>query len=54
VAAGVEDKVLIESVDDALPPIEAGLKLAVAPAGKPLVPSETLPVKPLRAAVETA
>ena len=38
-----------------LPPVamEAGLKLAVAPEGRPLIESDSVPAKPLTAAVET-
>ncbi len=46
--AGVELVVLMVRVDDPEPPpIEAGLKLAVAPEGKPLALSATVPVYPL-------
>ena len=44
----MEQSVDTVSVEDPDPPlIEAGLKLAVAPVGKPLTPKETLPLKPL-------
>src|SRR5579859_1927733 len=49
VPAGVELLVETLSVDVPAPLIEAGLKLAVAPEGKPLTPNNTLPLKPLRA-----
>ncbi len=49
VPAGVELPVETLRVDVPAPLIEAGLKLAVAPAGSPLTPNETLPVKPLNA-----
>jgi hypothetical protein len=43
--AGVELPVVMVRVDDPEPPlIEAGLKLAVAPEGKPLALSDTVPV----------
>jgi hypothetical protein len=45
--AGVEVVVLTVSVDDPELLTDAGLKLAVVPAGKPETASETLPLKPL-------
>ncbi len=46
--AAVELVVLMVRVDDPEPPlIEAGLKLGVAPEGKPLALSVTVPVYPL-------
>jgi hypothetical protein len=49
----VNRRAVVDSQTNSLPLIEAGLKDAVAPVGKPLVPSETLPVKPFSADVET-
>ena len=46
VPAGVEQPVEIVSVEDPDPLIEAGLKLDVAPLGKPLTPRLTVPVNP--------
>jgi len=44
----IEQSVDIVRVEDPEPPlIEAGLKVKVAPAGNPLTPNETVPVKPL-------
>ena len=51
VTATVDDPVVavVEAVKVRVlvPVVEAGLKLAVTPAGKPLAASETLPLKPL-------
>ena len=46
VAAGVEQLVDTESVEDPETLIDAGVKLAVAPAGTPLTLRLTVPVKP--------
>ncbi len=53
VPTGVVLAVETDSVE--VPPvaIEAGLKLAEAPAGNPLKASDSIPVKPFTAAVET-
>jgi len=48
VPAGVEQLVEIVSVEDPEPLIEAGLKLDVAPLGKPLTPRLIVPVNPFR------
>src|SRR5580765_3185942 len=45
-AAGVELDVVTVSVDEPTELIEAGLKLAVAPAGNPLMLRFTVPLKP--------
>ncbi len=47
VPAGVEQLVETVSVEDPELLIEAGLKLGVAPLGKPLTPRLTVPVNPL-------
>jgi len=44
---GVEADVVTVKVEAPDPLMEAGLKLAVAPAGKPLTLNATVPVKPL-------
>jgi hypothetical protein len=50
--AGVLGDVVIVSKADPDPPVtDPGLKLPVAPAGRPVAASETLPVKPLLAAM---
>jgi hypothetical protein len=41
------------SVEDPEPLMEVGLKLAVAPEGKPLALSATVPVKPFCGATDT-
>ncbi len=43
--------VLTDSVEDPAPVIDVGLKLPLAPVGRPLTLSATLPLKPLRAVV---
>lgn len=43
--------VLTDNVDEPPPLIEVGLKLPLAPEGRPLTLSETLSLKPLRAVV---
>jgi len=51
VANGVEAVVETIKIEDPEPPlIEAGLKLAVAPVGKPLTTRDTVPVNPLNGA----
>jgi hypothetical protein len=52
VPVGVVDAVEIVSVEFPEVVIDAGLKLAVAPAGKPLTLRFTVPVKPLRGAID--
>lgn len=49
---GVVDAVETVSVELPEAVINAGLKLAVAPAGKPLTLRFTVPVKPLRGAID--
>jgi len=49
--AGVELVVDIVRVEDPEPLTDAGLKLAVAPAGKPLAAKVTLPLKPFSAVI---
>src|SRR5579859_755985 len=49
VPAAVELLVETLSVDVPAPLTEAGVKVAVAPAGTPLTPSDTAPVKPFTA-----
>ena len=51
--AGVELAVATVSVDVPEPLIDAGLKLAPAPEGNPLAPSDTLPVKPFCGLTDT-
>ena len=51
---GVEAEVLTAIVEVPDPGTEAGLKLAVAPAGSPLAPNVTVPVKPPNAVTVTA
>src|SRR5262249_50826315 len=46
VAAGVEVEVVTVRVEEPDPPIEAGLKLPLAPEGSPLALRETVPPKP--------
>ena len=51
---GVEVVVATFSVEDPDPPlIEAGVKLPVAPEGKPLTPNDTLLLKPFDGETET-
>jgi len=45
----VEAEVLTVNADDPAPLTEAGLKVAVAPVGRPLALSETVPLKPAMA-----
>ena len=52
VPVGVVVAVETVSVEFPEPETDAGLKLAVAPAGKPLTPRLTVPVKPLRGAID--
>ena len=47
--AGVELRVVIVSVEDPEPLIVLGLKLALAPDGKPLALKLTLPLNPFKA-----
>jgi hypothetical protein len=47
------EEVVIVSVEDPVPLIEVGLKVADAPDGNPLMPSDMTPVKPFRAVVDT-
>jgi hypothetical protein len=51
--AGVVLAVVTVRVEVPAPVMEAGLKLAVASAGRPLTLSPTLPLKPLIAVVVT-
>jgi len=51
---GVVLLVVTVIVEEPLEVIDGGLKLAVAPAGKPLAVSVTVPVKPTDAVVVTA
>ena len=51
--SGVELAVATLSVDEPEPLIEAGLKLAVAPEGKPLALKATVPLNPFCAAMLT-
>jgi hypothetical protein len=53
VPTGVEVEVVIISVEAPEPVMETGLKVAEAPAGKPLMLKATLPAKLLLAVVET-
>lgn len=52
VPVGVIDAVETVSVELPEPETDMGLKLAVAPAGKPLTLRFTVPVKPLRGAID--
>ena len=49
--AGVEADVLTVNVERSAPTMDVGLKLAVAPAGRPLTDQATVPANPLRAVV---
>ena len=50
--AGVAVVVDTVRVDEPGAPIEVGLRLAVAPVGKPLIRNATVPLNPFSAAVE--
>jgi hypothetical protein len=54
VPTGVDDEVATIKLAAPEPVMETGLKVAEAPAGKPLILKATLPAKPLLAVVETA
>ena len=53
VPPGVVEEVVTVNVDDPVPLIDVGLKLADAPDGNPLILRDITPVKPFKAVVDT-
>ena len=49
----MEDTVFTVNVEEPLPVMEVGVKVAVAPVGRPAIVRATLPAKPFDAVVDT-